>query len=335
MTTNGSLVIDKGPITSSHIVRWCAAQENWHKVHYDERFAREVDGLESVIINGSLKQEFLVQAAEELMPDGGWLWNLRVRFLAADAVGDHLEIWCVARDVRAEEGFELHRMELEIRNRARGVTTIGVAQSLLDRSGTPVIALPRGWRDARPRPPLPSAAEAGDLQSGFGELDAAVGSVIDSAVSAYPIDSSRLRLYCTAIGDMPATYWDPESARTSKYGGLVGPALFPMHSIARWPSDDRLSSDEDADGREAGAREVGVDIAERFSLPFRRLLNGGAEVEVHRRARIGDQVTASSRLVSAVMKAGKSGRFMLVTTESEFSSMDELLLRVWQDIIIR
>src|SRR3990172_7039511 len=31
----------KGPLTSAHLLRWSAAMENWHKIHYDRRFAVE------------------------------------------------------------------------------------------------------------------------------------------------------------------------------------------------------------------------------------------------------------------------------------------------------
>ena len=32
--------LDKGPITPAHIMRWSAAVENWHRIHYDQTFAK-------------------------------------------------------------------------------------------------------------------------------------------------------------------------------------------------------------------------------------------------------------------------------------------------------
>jgi hypothetical protein len=31
--------LGKGPFTTPHLMRWSAAMENWHKIHYDHPFA--------------------------------------------------------------------------------------------------------------------------------------------------------------------------------------------------------------------------------------------------------------------------------------------------------
>ena len=36
-------LLEKGPLTSAHLMRWSAAMENWHKIHYDKPFAVESD----------------------------------------------------------------------------------------------------------------------------------------------------------------------------------------------------------------------------------------------------------------------------------------------------
>jgi hydroxyacyl-ACP dehydratase HTD2-like protein with hotdog domain len=35
----------QGTISTAHIMRWSAAVENWHRIHYDHRFATEHDKL--------------------------------------------------------------------------------------------------------------------------------------------------------------------------------------------------------------------------------------------------------------------------------------------------
>jgi len=54
----GELVgpVNYGPMTIMHLVRWCAAMENWHRIHYDYLFCREHEGLPGPVINGSWKQ---------------------------------------------------------------------------------------------------------------------------------------------------------------------------------------------------------------------------------------------------------------------------------------
>ena len=45
-----------GPITTTHIFRWSAAIENWHRIHYDKDFAVGHDKLPDVLMQGSWKQ---------------------------------------------------------------------------------------------------------------------------------------------------------------------------------------------------------------------------------------------------------------------------------------
>ena len=54
-----------GPITPSHLVRWAAAMENWHRIHFDWRYATAHDGLPDVVVNGSWKQHLLLRMAIE------------------------------------------------------------------------------------------------------------------------------------------------------------------------------------------------------------------------------------------------------------------------------
>ena len=58
--------IDKGVITPAHIMRWSAAVENFHRIHYDAPFATQHDGLPGILINGSWKQHVLVQLVKAL-----------------------------------------------------------------------------------------------------------------------------------------------------------------------------------------------------------------------------------------------------------------------------
>ena len=39
----------KGPMTTAHLMRWSAAMENWHKIHYDLTFATEHDRLPDLL----------------------------------------------------------------------------------------------------------------------------------------------------------------------------------------------------------------------------------------------------------------------------------------------
>ena len=42
-----------GPLTPTHLFRWSAAIENWHRIHYDQNFAVYHDGSSLVEHSGS------------------------------------------------------------------------------------------------------------------------------------------------------------------------------------------------------------------------------------------------------------------------------------------
>src|SRR4051812_5029230 len=78
----------KGPMTVAHIMRWSAATENWHRIHYDQPFARDVDGLPDVLVNGSWKQQVCCQYLKDFAGREGWLWKIRFEFRDMDPVGN-------------------------------------------------------------------------------------------------------------------------------------------------------------------------------------------------------------------------------------------------------
>lgn len=132
--------LQKGPLGPVHLMRWSASMENWHRIHYDRTFAVEHDKLPDVLINGSLKQQFLVQLLRDWAGEGGWLWKASFQFRAKNLVGETLQAW--ARVTHTERGpdFGLVHLEIGIRN----------DEGLQSTPGTAVVALP--YRDGRPVP---------------------------------------------------------------------------------------------------------------------------------------------------------------------------------------
>ena len=58
--------VTKGPLARPHVMRWSAATENWHPLHFDWRYATQHDSLPDVLVNGSWKQHVLIQLADRL-----------------------------------------------------------------------------------------------------------------------------------------------------------------------------------------------------------------------------------------------------------------------------
>jgi len=132
--------IEKGPMSTAHLMRWSAAMENWHKIHYDKPFAIEHDKLPGLLINGSLKQQFMMQVLKDWVGPGGWVWKVSFQFRAMNVVGETMRVWGKVTDVRRTADFGLVDLELGILNDHDKESTPG--------SGT--VALP--YRGGKPLP---------------------------------------------------------------------------------------------------------------------------------------------------------------------------------------
>jgi acyl dehydratase len=137
----GSSIPDlpKGPLTTAHLMRWSAAMENWHKIHYDKPFAMEHDKLPGLLINGSLKQQFVIQILKDWAGPGGWVWKASFQFRAMNLVGEEIRVWGKVKDKRRAPDFGLIDLELGIVNEEGKESTPGAGVVALPyRGGKPV-----------------------------------------------------------------------------------------------------------------------------------------------------------------------------------------------------
>lgn len=133
-------ILKKGPLTTAHLMRWSSAMENWHKIHYDLPFAVEHDKLPGLLINGSFKQQFIMQLLKDWVGPTGWVWKVGFQFRAMNLVGESLDVWASVTDARRTEQYGLVELELGIRNGEGKEST----------PGTAIVALP--YRDGPPVP---------------------------------------------------------------------------------------------------------------------------------------------------------------------------------------
>lgn len=287
----------KGPYGSAHLVKWCAAQQNWDRIHYDAAYARDVAGLPERVINGALKQHLLVQLLDDAFGDTMRLRRLCFRFVGPDFVGDSLEVHGTVRSVESVGNATLLVVDLAIRNATQSkATTTGWAAL----SSAPDIPLPESLH-------MDDAVHA---TSGTAPpaLEALVGSRFETAVSATPLDASRLFLFADAVGGLRDRYFRPADGSTA-----VAPPLFPIHALQPEPGSLPLSLDPEALGRE-GVNEMGRNFGRRFGVPDKGLTNGGSDVEVFSLLGTGETVRATSTMLGVAVKPGASGIPMLLTT---------------------
>lgn len=300
--------LDKGVLTSSHICRWCAAQQNWDKIHYDQRFAKEEAKLPDIVINGALKQQFMVQFVNKAFGYSGWLWQLTCRFIKMDLVGHNLVVEGEVVEFYVEERHIYFVIDLRILNTHFGeVTTCGEAIVAVDRNGGRMVD---GLGLSGPKELAINLGEdaTSDLPQQIRDL---IGKDLESVRAFVPVDGSRLVLFAEAIMDLDPVYYDAEFANLSQFGHVVAPPLFPLHAVKSRPGVQRLREEASASGRE-GVCEVGRSLADILGVGARGMVNGGGEWEIRSLANIGEYVAARSRLLAAKIRKNQLGEKMLI-----------------------
>jgi hypothetical protein len=164
-----------------------------------------------------------------------------------------------------------------------------------------------------------------------------IGLRSDPRLSPTPLESDILRRFTQAIMDDDPLYYDESYAETTRHGGIVAPPLFPVH-VFRRPSGtpdplDQVRDDPDADG---SAGVGGAQGLPPIPSPYKRLLNGGNDIEFHQCLRLGEKVISTAKYADVSLKDGKSGKMLLVVIETELrNERHELLLINRQTLIWR
>lgn len=131
--------LERGPLTTAHLMRWSAAFENWHKIHYDAPFATGHDKLPGLLVNGSLKQQFVIQLLKQWAGPTGWVWKASFQFRAMNLVNETLWVWAKVTGKRECPDFGLIDLEIGIVNGQGKESTPGKATVALPyRGGKPV-----------------------------------------------------------------------------------------------------------------------------------------------------------------------------------------------------
>lgn len=134
--------LDKGTISTAHVMRWSAAVENWHRIHYDQDFAVNHDKLPGVLINGSWKQHILVQLVKDALGEGGWLWKLSFRYQKMDVAGEAVRGKAVVVDKQEVAGLGFVTLAIHLENEHGEVSTAGYAIGVLPCKNGPQVPYP-------------------------------------------------------------------------------------------------------------------------------------------------------------------------------------------------
>lgn len=134
--------LSKGPMTPPHIMRWSAAMENWHRIHYDLTYSREHDKLPDILVNGSWKQHVLAQVLKDWAGEEGWPWKIGFQYRDMDIPGDLITAWGQVTGKSEKDGLGYVELDIGLKN-SRGIeSTKGTAVVVLPKRGGPKVPYP-------------------------------------------------------------------------------------------------------------------------------------------------------------------------------------------------
>jgi acyl dehydratase len=123
---------------------------------------------------------------------------------------------------------------------------------------------------------------------------------VESEPTRYEIDNTGCRQFARAVGYTDPIYFDEAAARAKGYRGIVAPVGFLGHPVV-------------VPGQPARVPE-----AFRLEIPYKRVLNGGTDIEYYADVCAGDKLTASTKLTDLTEREGKVGPMLIVDTETIF-----------------
>lgn len=114
----------KGPLTRQHLVEWCAAENDYYPLHYDERLAHDM-GLAGTPLQGTLKYALMSRLVENWLAGSGRLCSIDAQYRGADFEGDTLTLH--ARIADLEPSRRRATLELWVENQRGERNTRGEA----------------------------------------------------------------------------------------------------------------------------------------------------------------------------------------------------------------
>jgi hypothetical protein len=118
------------------------------------------------------------------------------------------------------------------------------------------------------------------------------------------VDKTACRMFARAVGYTDPVYYDEEYARSRGYRSIPVPFGFLGHPVYDPNAPQRLGG------------------YFRFQTPFKRVLNGGTDIEYFDTVCAGDVLTATSKLTDISERESRLGPMLITVTEFTYRNQD-------------
>ncbi len=129
---------------------------------------------------------------------------------------------------------------------------------------------------------------------------------VESEPVTFELDKTACRMFARAVGYTDPIYFDEEYARSKGYRSIPAPVGFLGHPLYN----------PNAPQSARGGGYV------RADTPFKRILNGGTDIEYFDTVCAGDVLTATSKLADLSEREGRLGPMLVTVTESTYRDQD-------------
>ena len=137
------------------------------------------------------------------------------------------------------------------------------------------------------------------------EMRAAIGK--ESPPATLEVEKTGCRMFARSVGHTDPIFYDEEHAKSKGYRGIVAPPGFFGTPVYNPGGSGR---------RTAGPAGIG------FSIPYKRVLNGGTDYEYFDTVCAGDMLTAVSAITDFVDREGSMGPMLVTTRETTYTNED-------------
>ena len=147
------------------------------------------------------------------------------------------------------------------------------------------------------------------------EMKAAVG--VDVPGGTSEVTTSGIRMFARAVGYSDLIFYDEDEAKKQGYSGLVAPPGYLGSAIFR------------PGGGGGGAPGGG------FSIPYKRILNGGTTYEYLVPIVAGDVITSSSQITDFQEREGSIGPMLITYRQTTFKNQDGVVVALMRGNLIQ
>lgn len=133
--------------------------------------------------------------------------------------------------------------------------------------------------------------------------------------ATHDVDKTAVRMFARAVGHTDPVFYDEEEAKRRGYRSLPAPPGYLGTRVFHPATGEDMP----------GGRRVG---------PYKRILNGGSEIEYFGDVCAGDVLTSRSKIASLSERQGNIGPMLITVSETSYTNQDGKLVAVSRGTLI-